>query len=214
MTVETKLPKCRIGQDHFNMVGDFHKKFGLPSYVTLAPDIFLFRMDLISEEMGEILRAFRKKDAVGFADGLGDLAYVIYGFLHTAKLDLQTDLVFWAWRRNKRGPFPEVTFDPVAMSDFLKVYHRNMVDIFACRGMPGKGYNLSFDKTLRALYDLAYASQVPMVEVFAEIQRANMSKERSTGDGDARSTRSSGFDVVKPAGFIPPRIEGVLHGSL
>lgn len=48
-------------------------------------------------------------------------------------------------------------------------------------------------------------------ELFLEVQRANMSKERSTGDNDPRSTRLSRFDVVKPADFVPPDIEGMLR---
>jgi predicted HAD superfamily Cof-like phosphohydrolase len=48
-------------------------------------------------------------------------------------------------------------------------------------------------------------------QLFEEVQRANMSKERSKGDDDARSVRGSQFDVVKPEGFVPPDIEGLLR---
>ena len=48
-------------------------------------------------------------------------------------------------------------------------------------------------------------------ELFLEVQRANMSKERSKGDDDKRSVRGSQFDVVKPEGFVPPDIEGLLR---
>lgn len=43
------------------------------------------------------------------------------------------------------------------------------------------------------------------------IQRANMSKERASHSDDARSTRKNSLDVVKPEGWEPPDIEGILR---
>lgn len=45
---------------------------------------------------------------------------------------------------------------------------------------------------------------LPLEEMWDEVQRANMAKERSTGDNDPRSTRHSAMDVVKPEGWTPP----------
>jgi len=68
-----------------------------------------------------------------------------------------------------------------------------------------------------ALVDLVYVALgtahlygIPFDEVFDEVQRANMSKERSTGDDDGRSKRGSGLDVVKPDGWTPPDIESII----
>ena len=68
-----------------------------------------------------------------------------------------------------------------------------------------------------ALVDLVYVALgtahmygVPFDEVFAEVQRANMSKERASGDGDGRSKRGSGLDVVKPEGWTPPDVAGAI----
>jgi predicted HAD superfamily Cof-like phosphohydrolase len=47
-------------------------------------------------------------------------------------------------------------------------------------------------------------------DLFAEVQRANLSKERATSASDGRSTRGHSLDVVKPIGFVPPRIIDVL----
>ncbi len=69
-----------------------------------------------------------------------------------------------------------------------------------------------------AIADLVYFAHgtahlygIPFDEVFAEVQRANMQKERSTGDNDGRSKRVSKFDVVKPEGWTPPDINGVIE---
>lgn len=39
---------------------------------------------------------------------------------------------------------------------------------------------------------------------WAEVQRANMAKERASGAGDVRSKRKNALDVVKPEGWTPP----------
>ncbi len=62
----------------------------------------------------------------------------------------------------------------------------------------------------------AHLAGLPFDEAWAEVQRANLSKERAAGADDARSTRGHALDVVKPAGFVPPDIEGILkrHASM
>ncbi len=69
-----------------------------------------------------------------------------------------------------------------------------------------------------AIADLVYVALgtahlygIPLDHVFAEVQRANMSKERSAGSSDPRSKRGSSLDVVKPAGWTPPDVDKVLR---
>jgi predicted HAD superfamily Cof-like phosphohydrolase len=71
-----------------------------------------------------------------------------------------------------------------------------------------------------ALADLVYVALgtahfygIPFDAVFAEVQRANMAKERADGSNDPRSKRGSAFDVVKPTGWQPPDIIGVLRAA-
>ena len=76
---------------HFDDVGDFHLKFGLPvageghcdmPHLTDA-DTFLFRLNFIVEEgVSELTTSFRKKDLPGIADALVDLVYVAHGTAH------------------------------------------------------------------------------------------------------------------------------------
>lgn len=54
-------------------------------------------------------------------------------------------------------------------------------------------------------------SPAQCTELFLEVQRANMSKERAKSKDDERSTRKAVFDIVKPADFVPPDIEGMLR---
>lgn len=69
-----------------------------------------------------------------------------------------------------------------------------------------------------AIADLVYVAlgtaqmaHIPFDRVWAEVQRANMTKERATGADDSRSSRKNSLDVVKPAGWTPPDIEGALR---
>lgn len=62
-----------------------------------------------------------------------------------------------------------------------------------------------------ALADLVYVALgtahlmgIPFDDVWAEVQRANMTKVRATGADDPRTKRKHAMDVVKPAGFVPP----------
>lgn len=68
-----------------------------------------------------------------------------------------------------------------------------------------------------AIVDLVYVAlgtahmfQIPFDEVFAEVQRANMQKERAAGSNDHRSKRASNLDVVKPAGWQPPDVQKII----
>lgn len=72
-------------------------------------------------------------------------------------------------------------------------------------------------KMFDALLDLTYVAMgtahmrgYPWQEGWRRVQEANMTKIRAQKDG-SDSLRGSAFDVVKPEGFIPPDIEGLLR---
>lgn len=52
-------------------------------------------------------------------------------------------------------------------------------------------------------------------ELFSDVQRANMAKERATSANDPRSKRGHSLDVVKPAGWEGPHGYDILkkHGA-
>jgi predicted HAD superfamily Cof-like phosphohydrolase len=73
-------------------------------------------------------------------------------------------------------------------------------------------------KAADALVDLVYVALgtahlmgVPFDQCWAEVQRANMTKVRASGADDPLSKRKHSLDVVKPQGWTPPDIEGVLR---
>ncbi len=81
---------------------------------------------------------------------------------------------------------------------------------------PVAGQPPDLPKIADALVDLVYMAlgtahlhNLPWPQLFAEVQRANMSKERAKNDG-SNSARKSSLDVIKPAGWTPPDIARVL----
>lgn len=70
-------------------------------------------------------------------------------------------------------------------------------------------------KAADALIDLVYVAMgtahmmgLPWQELWNEVQRANMAKRRA--GNAAESKRGSTLDVIKPPGWTPPNIEGIL----
>lgn len=76
-------------------------------------------------------------------------------------------------------------------------------------------------KVADGLVDLVYFAlgtaalmRLPFNELWAEVHRANMAKVRATGAGDGRSARGHSLDVVKPAGWTPPDVEGIVERAI
>ena|ERR1044071_83420 len=59
-------------------------------------------------------------------------------------------------------------------------------------------------------YGTAHLAALPWAQGWAEVQRANLAKERAASAADVRSTRGHALDVVKPVGWTPPAIDRVL----
>lgn len=75
------------------------------------------------------------------------------------------------------------------------------------RDAPMEGLAGSADALADLVYvalGTAHLSGLPFDAHWAEVQRANMAKERATGADDARSKRGHALDVVKPAGWRGP----------
>ena len=73
-------------------------------------------------------------------------------------------------------------------------------------------------KAADSLIDLVYVAMgtavmmgIPWQLLWEAVQNANMQKVRCESKDDSRSTRGHAFDVVKPEGWEPPKIEYLLH---
>lgn len=90
---------------------------------------------------------------------------------------------------------------------------RQKLELAAGRTVNGKDAapECDLEKAADALADLVYVALgtahmmgLPFDAIWAEVQRANMTKERAESARDERSKRQHVFDVVKPAGWTPP----------
>ena len=95
---------------------------------------------------------------------------------------------------------------------FLREELRELIVAFSRDDLPGAA---------DALVDLVYVALgtahlmgLPFNALWTEVQRANLAKERAAGAADPRSRRGHALDVVKPPGWQPPDVAGVLraHG--
>lgn len=73
------------------------------------------------------------------------------------------------------------------------------------------------EKAFDGLIDLIYVAlgtawlmNLPFAEGWSRVHKANMLKERADGPNDPRSKRNSTYDVVKPEGWVPPRLKDLL----
>lgn len=70
-------------------------------------------------------------------------------------------------------------------------------------------YHLSKD-ALKGIHAtiLRLYRELPLAQLWAEVHAANMKKERGT---EANSKYGNSFDIVKPAGWVPPFLDDILR---
>lgn len=91
---------------------------------------------------------------------------------------------------------------------FLYEEMRELEEAYAS-GDLAKFFDALMDLTYVA-YGTAHLAALPWSLGWAEVQRANMSKVRASSANDPRSTRGHHLDVIKPPGFTPPDVSGIL----
>jgi len=203
-------------------VRDFHDKFGLvtpPAFTFLAPDLLKFRVGFFYEELKEYEDSFDQGDLGTAIDSLIDLVYITCGaaLLHgiqPAEFDFAVenpvDNTFTVGRtENYNGP---VFLSKDLHTELSEKFHRA---IDAYKSAHAANNTAGVKDSLVAIYQNAVFGAAEMGltqdcwdEFWADVQRANMSKERATKASDSK--RGSTFDVIKPAGWKAPDTEGIL----
>lgn len=212
----------------------FHDKFGLvtpESFVKLDDGLHKFRSGFFTEELTEYEDAVRDGDLATTLDSLIDLVYIIAGaaLVHGIQHEefygaamvvdeffgddsvLSEDLVL---KENNRISLP----DPFAASVFVTLM-RDHIDCFddvhEHEDMTLAARHEYVKYTLAAMFNSCLAAsgycgctEELWNELWADVQRANMSKERALRESDSK--RGSTYDVIKPAGWIPPRTEEII----
>lgn len=109
----------------------------------------------------------------------------------------------------KSGPFPRDVSKE--MLDFRTKFLKEELEEFI-EGVQTGDHALMFDSLMDLVYVAAGTAHLfgyPWDEGWELVQQANMAKVRAQADG-SDSKRGTGFDVVKPEGWLPPDINGLL----
>lgn len=204
--------------NYFNDVKRFHDKFGLetPANFFLIPqDLHEFRVKFFVEELTEYIESYETYDMATAIDSLIDLVYITCGaaLLHGFNGD-----IFVMPRDNSRAFPPQISGIHTKVPVFLTF--DDHFSLKTCIRLGIAEYELGYahadsKRISEALNDI-YWSCLHAAEgmsfykkrwdlLWADVQRANMSKERVLKAEDSK--RGSTWDVRKPEGWIPPRSE-------
>ncbi len=168
-------------------VRDFHMKFGLPQHLRFedAPkDLVKFREKFLEEESREIANAVHEVNNAELLDGLIDLAYVAIGTLYV--------LGYREFEVIKKTSYVPNLYGlcHVKADGFLNPASGEIIAAIAlgCRRV---AYKLGFQ------FDIGWR----------RVCEANLKKVRAT---DENGKRKSKWDVVKPEGWVAPRMEDLV----
>lgn len=201
----------------FDLVGEFHEKFGMPvatAKTRVSPEKiplkqFLFRFGFHMEELLEFWSGYESRTYVDMADAIIDEAYVILGTAHFCGIYLPD----YEFHDSERAKLSHVSFADVIgdlydtmVSAQHDIYDAYMAKMYSHDRM-GAALARAYDSVRLASLRLG----LPWHDLFDEVQRANITKERATGTDDPRSKRGSAWDIVKPEGWTPPDIPGVFR---
>lgn len=192
----------------FLKVKEFHITFGVMvgEYPEL-PDAGTreLRIRILKEEWEELAEAEEADDLVEISDALGDMAYLIcgtavsYGIFHTKPyVPLFHDLL--------KGHVPHLPLE------HIRHFQKGMIDIAFEAYLAAEESNdlhlikVSLDGLMNAVAGAAYAYSIPLLDVFNEIHRSNMSK---LGEDGKPIYREDG-KVLKGPSYSPPDLKSVL----
>lgn len=213
----------------------FHDKFELVTpieFCKLEPSLHRFRTNFFVEELTEFKDAVRDGDFETVLDSLIDLIYIISGaaLLHGIQSDELERMCVYGEEffsadklyipsddeaSDLPGPGILVAREAerfcVVMDSLIEVYDSLHADITLSRDEERLYVSSTLAGMLASCVNAANACHVndPLwFELWNDVQRANMSKERAKKASDSK--RGSTWDVVKPAGWVGPQTAAII----
>lgn len=202
----------------------FHDKFGLatpPLFVFLPDDLYKFRVGFFNEELQEYIDSYAQRDLSTAVDSLVDLLYIICGCALLHGLDAEKFHHAIDCLSDADVPILETDEMPSPKPKFFsRANHERVIghlkgniasyeDAHAAQSEAGIREALAcfYLNVLLAASDMG-VNQTCWDELWTDVQRANMSKVRAEKASDSK--RGSQWDVVKPAGWIPPQTDEII----
>ncbi len=198
----------------------FHDKFDLvtpSSFTFLEQDLHEFRVKFFNEELSELRAAIDCNDVAEAVDALIDLVYITCGaaLLHGIDEDKFTDLLSSVRGEEVySGVFDiggEIGISPFIeqVAAMIRCNIESYVEAHTDHGRHGRSPG-GVQEALGSLYFNCMAGYKLLGfttpqwnELWDDVQRANMAKERALRPEDSK--RGSKWDVIKPEGWVPPR---------
>jgi predicted HAD superfamily Cof-like phosphohydrolase len=214
--------------DYASDVKQFHNKFGLitpPSFGFLPEDLHKFRIGFFREEHQEYIDSVNADDLGTAFDSLIDLIYIVCGAALLHGIDTEefinmvdsTDCYVYDLFESQEPPKDKPGYlTPVNFARFNSAIDKNIV-------MYQQGHDTKAEQLTRASISGLYMSVFMCAsdmgctaemwdEMWADVQRANLSKERALKAEDSK--RGSVWDVYKPKNWVGPRTEEILNKYL
>ena len=205
----SKLPD--FAAPYYRDVVAFQEKYGLTVEGMLSIEQYLLRHQLMVEEYAEMVLAFRSDDLPEFADALGDLRYVLCGTAALLGIVIPDNDVVQSFG-NKPPTMPKQEHFLYYQGRLLHAIS-DVATRFAwmVQTGPNKATGASLIHADELVSTIARMGYIPMGAVHRAIHAANMQKLRAPSKDNKRKSQ---FDVIKPEGWTPPDIRGVLvdHG--
>lgn len=187
---------------HFQMVQEFHEKFGLP--IRTEPKIpiekeVILRTDLDEEEFEEFCEANEDGNLVGCADALTDQLYVAYGQGLVYGIDLN---------REYNPPEGLAPYLPTTelKANCIRRLETRLADIIDAHTRGIDKIKEALNLYIRELYITGEIYGIDLNKCFTEVHRSNMSK---LGEDGKVIYREDG-KVLKGPNFTPPDLKKVL----
>lgn len=198
---------------YIEKVREFNTRFGCgsPTGLTQAADQDqLVRIQLNTEEIGELAMGMARRDLIECLDALCDIEYVVNGALVVigGDMDLPVHQLPPSYQMHCTGPvtIPEPAVCKVLLTSLLRCCGE--VSAAFTFSDPGEqAYQLNIMRAAVATcWNAFWVPEELRWMLFCEVHRSNMSKL----DGDGNPVINSAGRVVKSDRYSPPNLQAVL----
>ena len=180
----TRARRRADGSLHTTQMREFFALMGWPAAPAPIIPEKIWHGNKFAEEYGELRAALADEDAVGVADGLGDMAYVVVATMLNYGVVSSLEHFFWSVPGQRNSSATTLT---AALEDLDG-------SVAQMRSVGTNPYAARWHglRALRGIDEMAALTGTPMVPVFTEIHRSNMTKTAARGV------------PVKSVGYQPP----------